>query len=302
MRATFSAHVDSAARIAVAIAMGLLAGLPHASAQQASVQHAAAVPSSEEAMAAAGSKLFAVPEGIRVTVGAMAVYQPKYDGAKRYEFSALPVFSIRPIMSDGGSGGIPFDARALDDVSLGLVNINGFEAGPLIGYRSGRAEKESPRLTGLGDIDGGLAAGGYARYNFGPFYVRGSINQQLTGTDTGYLLRFATGARHAITSKIVVKGVVTLDYGSSDYMQTFYGVTALQSARSGLSVYDAGAGFKSIGAQLKTEYALTPDWTLLATAGYTRFLGDAASSPIVESADRFEMRLGAQRSFDWRPH
>ncbi len=297
MRATFNAHIDSAAKIAVALAMGLLAGLP-----QASAQHAADLPSSEEAMTAAGNQLFAVPEGIRVTVGAMAVYQPKYDGAKRYEFSALPVFGFAPIMSNGAGGGLPFDARALDDVSLALVNVHGFEAGPLIGYRAGRAEKDSPRLTGLGDIDGGLAAGGYARYNFGAFYVRGSINQQLTGTDTGYLLRFATGSSHAITPKIVIKGVVTLDYGSSDYMQAYYGVTALQSSRSGLAVYDAGAGLKSIGALLSTEYALTADWTLLATAGYTRFLGDAASSPIVESADRFEVRLGAQRSFDWRMH
>ena len=297
MRATLNAHIDSAAKIAVAIAMGLLAGLP-----QASAQHTATIPSSEEAMASAGSNLFAVPSGIRVTVGALAVYQPKYDGAKKYEFTALPVFSIAPIMSGGAGGGLPFDARALDDVSLALFNVHGFEAGPLIGYRAGRAEKDSPRLTGLGDIDGGLVAGGYARYNFGPLYVRGSINQQLTGTDTGYLLRFATGASHAITPKIVVKGVVTLDYGSSDYMQAYYGVNALQSARSGLAVYDAGAGFKSIGALLSTEYALTPDWTLLATAGYTRFLGDAATSPIVEAADRFEVRLGAQRSFDWRMH
>ncbi len=294
MRATLNAHIDSAAKIAVALAMGLLAGLPHASAQQT-----ATMANPDETMTAAGNNLFAVPEGIRVTVGAMAVYAPKYDGAKKYEFSALPVISFAPIMSNGGSGGLPFDARALDDVSLGLIKVDGFEAGPLLGYRSGRAETDSPRLIGLGDINGGLAAGGYARYNLGPLYVRGSINQQLTGTDTGYLLRFATGASYTLAPKIVVKGVVTLDYGSSDYMQAYYGVTALQSARSGLTTFDAGAGFKSIGALFTTEYALTPDWTVLATAGYTRFLGDAASSPIVESADRLEVRLGAQRSFDW---
>ena len=299
MRFHPSAAIANVAKITVAIAMGLLAGI-----QQAGAQHMPATPDLGGSIEKpAPESLLPTPEGIRVTVGALAVYRPKYDGAKRYEFTALPVFSVAPLMSGGpGGAGLTFDARTLDDVSLALFKNNGFEAGPLIGYRTGRAEKDSPHLAGLGDIDGGLVAGGYARYNLAPLYLRASVNQQLTGTDTGYLLRFAAGASQTIAPRIVVKGVVTVDYGSSDYMQAYYGITALQSSRSGLAVFDAGAGFKSIGALLSTEYALTEDWKLLATAGYTRFLGDAASSPIVEAADRLELRLGASRSFDWRPH
>ncbi len=243
-----------------------------------------------------------MPAGIRVTVGAMALYQPKFEGAKAYVFSALPIIEFSPITTGaGGAGGhSPFDARALDDVSFAVIQSHGFEIGPSLGYRQGRAEKESPRLSGLGDIDGGLVVGGFARYNFGPLYLRALFSHQVTGSDTGYLLRVSAGAERQVAPKILIKGVITLDYAGEDYMQAYFGVTPLQSTRSGLTTFGAGAGFKSIGALLSTEYALTADWKLLASAGYTRYLGDAASSPITEAADRFEARLGASRSFDWK--
>ena len=131
-------------------------------------------------------------------------------------------------------------------------------------------------------------------------FLRALFSHQVTGSDTGYLLRVAAGAERQMLPKIMIKGVVTVDYASDDYMQAYFGVTPVQSTRSGLATFDAGAGFKSIGALLSTEYALTRDWKLLASAGYTRSLGDAASSPITEAADRFEARLGASRSFDWK--
>ena len=70
--------------------------------------------------------------------------------------------------------------------------------------------------------------------------------------------------------------------------------------RSGLAAHEAGAGLKSVGATLAAQYALTEHWTLLASTSYARLLGDAASSPIVETADRIEARLGAKRTFEWQ--
>lgn len=83
-------------------------------------------------------------------------------------------------------------------------------------------------------------------------------------------------------------------------MDTFFGVTRAQSLRSGLQTFDPGAGFKSVSAKIGTDIAVTPDWTLDASVGYSRLIGDAADSPLVSSADRYEGRIGLSRSFDWR--
>jgi MipA family protein len=242
-----------------------------------------------------------MPDGIRVTVGAQAVTAPRFEGSKTMEFSALPVFGFAP--AGGGGGGPSFDPRALDDISVSIAKFGGFEVGPLAGYRSGRSESASPRLRGLGDVDGGIVAGGFAKYNFGPnVYVRGSYHQAISGDDTGGIFRLALGAGYDVTGKLYVKAIATMDFADHDYMQTFFGVTPQQSARSalGLRAYDAGSGPKSAGILLSTEYELVKDWKLLAAAGYSRLLGDAAHSPVVESADRYEARLGLSHSFVWR--
>ena len=251
------------------------------------------------AMCASTAKSQELPGSVRVTVGAQSLVTPKFEGSKTYVFSALPVFQLSPI-GFGTGGASRLDFRSLDEISFSVIRAEGLEIGPSLGYRKSREESNSPRLAGLGDVDGGLVAGGFARYNFGPMYVRAGFTQQVTGSDTGYLVRLAAGARHALTPQLTIRGVTTLEFASEDHMQTYFGVTPAQSLRSGLAAFDAGAGLKSVGAMLSTEYAVTENWKLLASAGYTRYLNDAASSPITESADRFEGRLGASRSFDWK--
>ena len=247
------------------------------------------------------SGLFSLPDGVRITLGAQVIMQPKYEGSSSYEVSAVPVFKLTPLGGGAGGGLIKsFDAKSLDDISFGLFEFGKLEIGPLFGYRLGREEKDSPRLCGLGDVEGGLIAGAFAKYDFGPLFLRASFHQRLTGDDTGFLVRLATGREFRVTRQITVKADAYLDIADDAYMSAYFGVSQVQSMRSGLRPFDAGAGLKSAGVMLGTEYEVIPNWRLLASAGYTRLFGDAASSPIVESPDRFEARLGASRSFDWR--
>ena len=247
-----------------------------------------------------------VPDGVRITVGASAISAPLFEGSARYGVWAVPNIKFEALGGgEGGGTGVlgalkSFDARSLDDISVGVLKFGDFEMGPLVGYRIGRLEKDSPRLRGFGDVDGGLVAGGYARYDLKPFYGRVSLHQHVTGDDTGLVVRFAAGTEIPVTSKVVFKADAFLDYANDTYMNAYFGVTAGQSARSGLRTYDPGAGFKSAGFMIGTDVVVMPLWTLTASAGYSRLLGDSASSPIVETQDRVEVRLGLSRSFDLR--
>jgi len=73
-------------------------------------------------------------------------------------------------------------------------------------------------------------------------------------------------------------------------METYFGISPAQSARSGYDVYEADGGFKDVGVTLGLDYMFTERIGIGGRAQYKRLLGDAADSPIVDnegSADQF---------------
>ena len=80
---------------------------------------------------------------------------------------------------------------------------------------------------------------------------------------------------------------------SSDCMKTFYGIDAAQSAQSGLAQYEAGSGFKHVGASLMADYSINRERAGFASLRYKRLVGDAADSPIVANfGDRDQVSAG----------
>lgn len=73
-----------------------------------------------------------------------------------------------------------------------------------------------------------------------------------------------------------------LTYVSEDSMQSYYGVSADQSARSGYDRFDAGAGFRDIGLVSSWTWLFRPSWALTGFTEYSRLLSDAADSPLVD--------------------
>ena len=245
-----------------------------------------------------------LPAGTTVSIGAQAIVQPKYEGGKDYEVIALPMIKFGGTSPLGSFFRV--DARGLNDIGVGILNVGPFSAGPAIGYRFGRDEDDGARLRGLGDIDGGLLVGGFARYNFSQFgpgsiaYARVSYLTQVTGDDdAGGLFRLQLGADAQVTQQLVVKPFAAVEFGDDDYMSTYFGIDAAQSARSGLARFDAGAGAKSLHLGLTAEYEVFPTWTLLAGVEYVRLLGDAADSAITEEENQVIGRIGLSKTFQF---
>jgi outer membrane scaffolding protein for murein synthesis (MipA/OmpV family) len=66
-------------------------------------------------------------------------------------------------------------------------------------------------------------------------------------------------------------------------MQTFFGVTPLQSSASIFPQFNAGAGLEDINGGVTVVYHLSQHWFLGADASATQYLADAAKSPITIS-------------------
>jgi outer membrane protein len=73
-----------------------------------------------------------------------------------------------------------------------------------------------------------------------------------------------------------------LTWASARHMQAYFGVTPQQSAASGFSAFEAGAGLKSHSLVLDVDMAFSRHWHLNAVLRAHQLQGDAADSPITQ--------------------
>jgi outer membrane scaffolding protein for murein synthesis (MipA/OmpV family) len=254
-------------------------------------------PTAGRAQTAQGSPEFFGLFGSQWQVGGVVFVTPKFEGAKSYEAVGFPFVAPAGLGDDG-----VVQIKGADNVRFRVLQAYGFEAGPLLGWRFGRDEDDSDRLrvlnNGLGDIDGGLVAGGYAGYRAGPVLFSVSYHHQVTGDDTGGVVRLGLDHTARLTNTVRLTSSIGAAWASDDYMTSYFGVSAPVAALTGLPAYRPDAGFKDVSAGLTAFIDLDRRWTLLLTGRYTHLIGDAADSPIVESESQFFGGVGLSYKFD----
>lgn len=220
---------------------------------------------------------------VQIAAGGIAVVMPRYEGSKQYHVVGVPFLAPGGPESDKDR----FHFKGADDLRVRLLDIQNLEFGALGGWRFGRHEDDSHHLIGLGAIDGGLILGGYVAYHMGPLMPFVSYHHQVTGSTTGGVLRFGTEAKAQVLPWLKLTAIGGASWADDDYMTSFFGVTAAQSAASGLTRFDTGAGIKDAFVELGSEFRIDAAWKLKLSGRYTRLVGDAAASPVTESADQF---------------
>lgn len=239
-------------------------------------------------------------DGASVTLGGAVGVKPKYEGSDEYEAFGIPI--IFPKFGGASGFGSRFSFRGPDDVRFRALEFGGFEVGPLGGYAFGRDEDDADRLLGLGDVDDGLVVGAYAAFTSGPVLLDVSYHQIVTGDDDGALLRFGGGLRQQLSPGFTatLRGGAT--YADDTYMDSYFGISQAQAATSaaGLNAFNAEAGIKDVFIELGAVIDLSDRWTVRASGKYSKLVGDAADSPVVESEDQFSGLLGATYRFDLR--
>lgn len=205
------------------------------------------------------------------TLGMAVARLPEYEGSDRFDTRALPVISYR-------SG--RFFAGTLTGVGYNLSNLPNVEFGPLLTYRFGRDESDSPRLNGLGDIDAGADLGAYVRWNAHPFSLGARLEQGVGGNVTGTSLRLDAAYLLPIDQRNALRLDASVDWADADIMQGFFGVSAAQSLRSGLPAYTASAGIRRYGVTATWAHSITPNWASTVRVGIYRLGSEAAASPL----------------------
>lgn len=235
-------------------------------------------------------------KGWTVTVGVTGMAMPAWEGADKTIFGAAPVFNVRPV----GTPARYFNAR--EGIGITLFEIGRLQIGPVGQLKWHRRVKDDPAaLQGLGDVDYAVEIGGFAEYwAFDWLRYRAEVRQ-------GF------GGHHGIVADQMID--VVLPYGpwtlsagprlrivSAAANSPYYDITFAQSLASGLPVYDAGGGVRSVGAGAQAIYRFNPQFAVHGFVEYDHLVGDVADSPVVRlrgDADQFTFGAGFAYSFDW---
>lgn len=239
-------------------------------------------------------KLFegTVPEW-RGVVGVSGSAQPLYDGARPYRVMPGPAIDIRYrdiAFASVGSG-----------IGVNILRGPNYRAGIAVTYDMGRRVSDYPsHLNGLGNISPAPVIKLFASYAISksfPLVIRTDVRRIIGGSD-GFVADVGTYLPLPGSSrKFVMFAGPSVTFGGGDYMQNTFGVTPLQSVRSGYPAYRAHAGLKAAGFGFSATWFVTEHWLLNAQAAVSRLLGSAADSPITERATEETLALTVAYQF-----
>jgi outer membrane scaffolding protein for murein synthesis (MipA/OmpV family) len=225
-------------------------------------------------------------DGWTIALGASLEYEAEYDGSDEYGTEAEPGFVIQ---KRSGSHMWFLEGQELgwrgrlDDLWLLQGGIR---------FEGGREESESPALEGLGDTDDEIVGMMEVRRAIGRDWKNwGAARLMAGGSDIGWLGIIAAGHTFAASSPgMGIDLFAFVTFASDEFINRDFGVTAEQSANSGLPQTTLDGGYRSAGIQLAGRWRFGDKWQLQAEAGYEKYNSDIADSPI--TMDDYEGEIG----------
>ena len=238
-------------------------------------------------MAIGGSGVDADTDKARSYVGAGVGFIPDYEGSDDYK--AVPVLGGRYTWASGrfaelgGAGGVEQAAR----LSLNLVDqrvTSTWTIGPLLQYRLKRdgSDLDDSRVKKMQDVDAQTEAGAFVGWHKDRVNVEVAFSSDISDKSNGTLGYLSGDYKIPYGARTTFSLGAHLTYASSNFMDEYFGVNKRDAARSGLKRFRADSGLKDAGLQAGMLYSFNPSWSMIASMGYTRMLGDAEDSPLVD--------------------
>ncbi|MGL5446016.1 MAG: MipA/OmpV family protein [Rhabdaerophilum sp.] len=226
-------------------------------------------------------------------IGVRAV--PSFMGSDELSLRPRPVFSL--------SRGLTSKWHSAEDdaISPGLLFGDNWRVGLSGAILWQRRESSDRALRGLGNVPFGGEVGVYGEYYITPWLraradlrrgfvahnaFRGELKLDAFGSITPDL-RFGIGPRMTLAT--------------ADFNREYFGVTAAQSAASGLPVFRPKGGIESVGALAQATYSWNPRLRSTVYAEYRYLMGDAGKAPLVRqrgSRDQFSFGLSTSYTFE----
>ena len=222
-------------------------------------------------------------------IGLGVISKPDYEGSDDHETTVAPFgkyfWASGRYASLGGTGGSESAAR----LSLNLItraSSENWTFGPLLQYRLKRDDVDNRRVDDMKDVDAAVELGVFVGFETGPWSANLSFAGDVSDEHDGYLVYLSGGYELMKTSKVNLSLGVRTSWADSNYMDTYFGVDRHNVRNSGLPFYNADSDVKDVGLSLTGVYHFNKTWAAGANASYTRMLGDAEDSPLVDGGNQ----------------
>jgi outer membrane protein len=213
------------------------------------------------------------PEPVwRFSAGAGPGVTPDYEGSDDYKF--VPVFAARAQRQE------IFVALTGTTAIANVLPDPVFRLGPLLRVRASRDDVENDAVDSLGNVDTAVELGAFAGFEVDGWEGEVEIAQDVADAHGGFLVGLQLAHTWDVLPALPITAKTFTTWASHDYMQSYFGIDAAGSMRSGLDTFGAESGFKNVGLNVGARHTLASNWILSGIISYARLLGDAADSPV----------------------
>jgi MipA family protein len=219
--------------------------------------------------------------GLSVTLGAGAGAAPDYEGSDDYEL--VPLWNLRVANLYHPKTFIQVFGPRLRSNFLPSDHWRLGVAGQFIRKRS---NVKNSRVDELKSVDASVMLGAVGGYDFLADQEQELVLElearQDVANDNGFLATVRGIYGDRLTESWRFDASIGSTWADDDYMSSYFGIDAADAARSGLDQYSADEGFKDVSFGGALTYVFWERWSVSGLASYTRLIGDAADSPLVD--------------------
>jgi outer membrane scaffolding protein for murein synthesis (MipA/OmpV family) len=208
---------------------------------------------------------------------------PDYEGSSDYELVPVPAGDAK------FDNGMYVKLLGLN-LRANLIPSNFWRLGPVYNYRAERDNVENDQVDDMTKVSDANEFGIFGGIEWENWYLFLDILGDTGDAHEGWYSTFKAGYNWIINPQwaLSIGGFTT--YADDDYMSTYFGVNPVDSAASGLPVYDADEGFKDIGLDLGLNWAFAEKWNLRGLFQLKQLVGDADDdSPVVDEGSETQL-------------
>lgn len=211
----------------------------------------------------------------QTVLGLGVAFVPDYEGSEDY--------TTKPLLqaSFNWSNGMYFSLLG-NTARANLIPSKAWHFGPLLRYRAERDDVDNDRVDAMEDVDAAVELGVFLSYSLPNWVFSISAAHDVADAHDGYVVDLGAGYRLQLQKKTMLTVFVQTTYANEDYMDTYFGIDPVDSARSGLPTFSADSEWKDVGVGVLVNHNFESSWGLMGAVKYTKLLGDASDSPIVD--------------------
>ena len=208
-------------------------------------------------------------------LGGLGAVKPKFEGSSQYEVRGFPFINMKYKKI--------FFLNYLDGLGMNVLYAPNFRLGIALNYYEGRDDNIHSWMY----VSSGLDVGVFGSISFGRLSAKLKVRQHISSDWDNRLTSGRLSYRVPLSQRLRVNLNANATYAGKDYIQYYFDL-------------GGSAGIKDMGVGAHFMYLFSENWRLLTFLNYSRLVGDAANSYIVEnigSKNQFWLGLGAAWRF-----